>query len=93
MDVAFEKADGLLARRVIAERDVDVGVDEPGDGGRPVGIDDDVAGRTSLAEAVPTVSIFASWVMIVSPAASGARQSPETIVPILVMAKRMFATP
>ena len=43
MDVALEVADGLLARRVVAEGDVDVGVDEAGNGGRAAGVDDDVA--------------------------------------------------
>ena len=44
MQVAFEIADGLLARREIAERDVHVQVDQPGDGGDAAGVDHDVAG-------------------------------------------------
>ena len=39
MDVAFEEADGLLPRRVIAERDVDMGIDQAGHGHHAAGID------------------------------------------------------
>ena len=42
MQVAFEIADGALARRVVAEGDVDVGIDQARDRGGPVGVDDDV---------------------------------------------------
>jgi hypothetical protein len=38
---------------------------------------------------MPTDSIFSSRVMIVSPWTKGERQSPETIVPMLVMAARI----
>src|SRR5262249_38599030 len=42
VDVAFEIADGLLAWRIVAERDVDVRIDQAGNGSSPIGIDDDV---------------------------------------------------
>ena len=44
MQVAFEKAHGALARGVVAERDVDVRIDQAGNGGHAAGIDDDVRG-------------------------------------------------
>src|SRR5262245_19633275 len=44
VDVAFEIADGLLAWRVVAERDVDVRIDQAGNGGSPIGINDEVTG-------------------------------------------------
>ena len=44
MHVAFQIADGLLARREIAERDVHVGIDQPRNGRRAAGVDHDVAG-------------------------------------------------
>jgi len=47
---------------------VDVGVDQTRDGGGPVRVDDDVAGRNVAGRGTPTVSIVASWVMMVSPA-------------------------
>jgi len=43
MDVAFEVSHGLLARCVVAERDVDVGVDQTGNYGCSIGVDDNVA--------------------------------------------------
>ena len=46
--VALEVADGLLARRVVAERDMHVGVDQARDRGRSARIDDDVAGLDRL---------------------------------------------
>ena len=39
MDIAFQKPDGALARRIIAEGDVDVRVDEAGDRRHAAGID------------------------------------------------------
>ena len=42
MHVAFEKPTTLLPRRVVAEGDVDVGVDQAGDRGGAVGVDHDV---------------------------------------------------
>ena len=42
--IAFQVADRLLSRRVIAERDVHVRIDQPRNGRRAVGIDHDVAG-------------------------------------------------
>ena len=44
MHVALEVTDRLLSRREIAERDVHVRIDQPRNGGRAAGIDDDVAG-------------------------------------------------
>jgi hypothetical protein len=44
---------------------------------------------TSRADAVPMDSIFSFCVMMVSPGTKGARQSPETMVPMLVMATRI----
>ncbi len=44
VDIALKISDGLLTRRVVAKRDVDMGVDQAGNGGRPISIDDDVAG-------------------------------------------------
>src|SRR6185437_2302942 len=43
MRVAFEKSNGLLPRRVIAERDMDVRIDETGYGDGAAGIDGDIA--------------------------------------------------
>ena len=40
--VALEEAHGLLARRVVAEGVVHLRVDEPGDRGGLVGVDDDI---------------------------------------------------
>ena len=48
VQVAFEKADGVLARRVVAEGDVHMRVDQAGDGRDAVGIDDDVGGFEPL---------------------------------------------
>ena len=42
MQIAFEVADGALARREISERDVDVGIDQARDCGGAIGVDDDV---------------------------------------------------
>ncbi len=44
VQVAFQEPDGALARRVVAEGNVHVAVDQPRDRRRAVGIDDDVAG-------------------------------------------------
>jgi hypothetical protein len=43
MDVALQVTDGLLARRVVAEGDVDMGVDEAGNGGGASGVYNDIA--------------------------------------------------
>src|SRR5437667_169765 len=49
VDVRVEEVDGLLSRRVVAEHDVAVGVDEPGDhGGAPAVHDDVGAPRAGL---------------------------------------------
>ena len=50
MQVAFQVADRALARGIIAEGDVDMGVDQAGDRGGLVGIDDDI-GALHLARA------------------------------------------
>jgi hypothetical protein len=89
MDVAFEVSHGLLARRVIAERDVDVGVDQTGNCGRSSSVDDNVAalnipGRRRadeldlLVESDDRVALD-----------EGRAPIPETIVPMLVMAARI----
>ena len=44
VDVAREVAHGVLARREVAEGDVDLGVDQPRNRRRPAGVDDDIAG-------------------------------------------------
>ena len=44
MQVAFEKADRALPRRIVAEGDMDVRVDKAGDRRHAAGIDDDVGG-------------------------------------------------
>jgi hypothetical protein len=43
VDVAFQKTNCLLSRRVIAEGDVDVGINEAGKHGCTVRVDDDIA--------------------------------------------------
>ena len=43
MDIALQEADGFLARRVVAEGDVDMRVDQPRHRHHPAGIDRDVA--------------------------------------------------
>ena len=48
MQVAFQIADGALARRVVAEGDVDVGVDQAGDGRHAAGVDHDVGALDRL---------------------------------------------
>jgi hypothetical protein len=48
---------------------------------------------TSAAEAVPTDTNLPSSAMSVSPRMKGCRQSPETMVPILVMATRIGVRP
>src|SRR5260221_3763126 len=47
MDVTFEISDCLLPGRVIAERDVDVRVNQAGDKGRAAGVDHNVGGFDS----------------------------------------------
>ena len=42
MEIALQKANRALARRVVAERDMHMRIDEAGDRGRPVRVDDDV---------------------------------------------------
>ena len=54
MQVAFEIADRALARRVVAERDVDVGVDQAGNRRHAAGIDHHIGGLDRRADAVPT---------------------------------------
>ena len=44
VDVAGEIAHGVLARREVAEGDVDLGIDQPRNRRRPAGVDDHVAG-------------------------------------------------
>ena len=44
MDVAREVAHGVLARREVAEGDVDLGVDQTRNRRRPAGVDHNVAG-------------------------------------------------
>ena len=44
VEVAFEIADGALARRVVAEGDMDVRVDQPGDRRHAAGVDHHVGG-------------------------------------------------
>ena len=44
VDVAREVAHGVLARREVAEGDVDLGIDQPGDRRRAAGVDHDIAG-------------------------------------------------
>ena len=44
VDVAREIAHGVLARREVAEGDVDLGVDQTRNRRHPAGIDDDIAG-------------------------------------------------
>ena len=48
VQVAFEIADGALARRVVAEGDVDVGIDQAGNGGHAAGVDHDIGGVHGL---------------------------------------------
>jgi hypothetical protein len=44
VDIALQISDGALTRRVVAERNVDVGVDQTRNGGRSISVDDDIAG-------------------------------------------------
>ena len=54
VQIAFEKADGLLPRRVVAKGDMDMAVDQARDGGGAGGVDDDVAALELRRPAVPT---------------------------------------
>ena len=49
VDVAREVAHGVLARREVAEGDVDLGVDQTRNRRRPAGVDDDITGVDSSA--------------------------------------------
>ena len=75
MHVAFEIADRALARRVVAERDVDVGIDQARESPscrrrrsphRRL--------RPRCADAVPTETMRSPSLTIVSPDANGSRQ-------------------
>ena len=61
MQIAFEIADRALARRVVAEGDVDMGIDQARDRGHAAGVDHDVAGLDlGSVDAVPTLAILPS---------------------------------
>ena len=84
--VAFEEADGVLPRRLVAEGVVHLRVDQAGDRGRAVGIDDDVVGlRRPRGRGADRGDLPAS-VRIESPLANGSRQSPVTMCPRLTIA-------
>ena len=80
MHVALQIADRLLSRREIAERDVHVRIDQPRNGRRAAGIDDDVAGfdlaRRCGADRDDTVAVGDDGVALGKTVQS---RSPETI--------------
>ena len=85
--VAFKKPDGALPRRVVAEGDVHMGIDEAGNGGGAVCVDHDVAGfELRRRMRCPTWAILPPFMTIESPAATGSRQSPVRIAPRLTIA-------
>ncbi len=59
VNIAFEKANGALARRVVAEGDVDMGIDQARDGDRAVRVDHDVAVRDLRGGGGPDVDDLA----------------------------------
>ena len=86
MQIALQETDRLLLGRVIAERDMDMAVDQAGTGGRPVRIDDEIASVDFVLSDLSDRREFPSFIKIASPLAKGSRQSPVTMVPMLTIA-------